>query len=733
MLIFFLFNLLISLYDSFPLLENFNEIINNFNIGFKLNFDFFTIFIYFFFSWFLVCFLFACFDFYFLKENARIEIPMLLFLVFTSGLFLISSNELIEIFILLECITFSAYVLVGFEKKNKLSSISGIRYLIIGSIPSSFLILGFCFFYQDFGSLFRDNIEINLNTFFSLENLTQNFLENATLHDLSNESNSEALKFVNSKTLNKENYSENFDWISSLEIEELPWTKLAFFESYKPATFLKDISPVLNEDIILVLSGKPLFLEPEYNERVHSLELFNMHNKLHGKKTLPDLLTEFIDRQERNEDAQINWRPELNTVKGFINLIPANSLEFKNISSDSGEYPKYLSIPFADLSENEEAFANYYSLICNLVINKQVIHIEEYESFKEVKEKFLPNNINFEQLNSYKNLEEIVTKQKETSNTKKEFIESSIFGGFININEDEIWNFINSSFNFYFFQDNINILAQLGLLLILINFLFKVTAAPFHVWAPTIYHGTSTSIVFFLTSFIKIIMFSFFILIFSTTFYTMKYIWGLVILISSVLSFIVGMLGAFSEKYLKKFIIYSSIGHVGFLLMGLPFFLLEGSSITINYLIVYVLSSIIFWYGILLIKERLRFITDLRFLIWSDFFLRLIFSLNIFSLSGLPPLAGFFVKFDIFYHIISSSNFIFAAFVFFMTVINFFYYLRLIKIMHFENFSYEKQYFKYDSIKLFLISFFIHILLLIPFMFDSKIWGLVFENLNSIF
>ena len=777
MVIFFLFNFIFSLYEHIPLLGELDNFIKNYNVGIQLTIDFFTKFSYLFFSFFFIFFLVACFDYFFLQENARIEYIILTFFIYLAGIFLVSSKELIEIFILLECITFCAYVLVSFERKNKSSSISGIRYLIIGSIPSSFLILAFCFLYYDLGSLIRENIELNLNSFFLIENVSNFFIEDLLYESFINE-----IPIISLDTFSIEDCLENFNWISSEEIKHIIFNKeFNKIESYNNIEEHKNFNffNIFNEPFVLKISEKPLILDSEFTDRQSSLKLVEnfRHNVNSSHIPLHETLEDI--NFEKNVINQ-NDNFESSDIKGFINILPANSMTFSN---NVGQNIEFITIPIpAEIEKDSNVYQNYISLITSLYEQE---NMQEYQINEDLKikgpsqyrlndfiietlsiseQEYIQDSlIDNEVLNLIENLNNDILEnslqEKENEDISSyieqhdnmmyllekehegagmfEIDESFLFNEIEEVSnkniENDFDNFVNSSFNFYFFYDNVNLLIQLSIILILINFLFKVTGAPFHVWAPTIYHGTSSSIVFFLTSFIKIIMFIFFILIFSTTFYTMKYIWGLVILISSILSFLSGMLGAFSEKYLKKFIIYSSIGHVGFLLMGLPFFILEGSSVTINYLIVYILSSIILWYSILLIKERLRFLTDLRYLIWGDFFLRLIISLNIFSLSGIPPLAGFFVKFDIFYHIISSSNFIFVAFVFFMTVINFFYYLRLVKIIHFENYSYEKKYLKYDSTKLFFISFFIHILLLLPFMFDATIFNLIFQNLNSIF
>jgi NADH:ubiquinone oxidoreductase subunit 2 (subunit N) len=99
-------------------------------------------------------------DYMMLKENYRVEYPLLFYLIFISGICLFLSNDLISILLSLECITFLGYILVGFDKVKRLSASSGIRYLILGSIPSAFLVIGLSFIYYNFGIFAKDALEI---------------------------------------------------------------------------------------------------------------------------------------------------------------------------------------------------------------------------------------------------------------------------------------------------------------------------------------------------------------------------------------------------------------------------------------------------------------------------------------------------------------------------------------------------------------------------------------------
>jgi NADH:ubiquinone oxidoreductase subunit 2 (subunit N) len=112
---------------------------------------------------------------------------------------------------------------------------------------------------------------------------------------------------------------------------------------------------------------------------------------------------------------------------------------------------------------------------------------------------------------------------------------------------------------------------------------------------------------------------------------------------------------------------------------------------------------------LLYLKTKTKFLTNLQSILVNSAILNLIFSLNIFSLAGIPPFGGFFVKFDILINLILSSNYIIGFFLLLITVINFFYYLRLIKIIYFENNNFKVIYNIIDTLKLLLIIFIIYL------------------------
>ncbi len=234
-------------------------------------------------------------------------------------------------------------------------------------------------------------------------------------------------------------------------------------------------------------------------------------------------------------------------------------------------------------------------------------------------------------------------------------------------------------------SDTVMYLMLAAVVLVFFNFLFKLTAAPFHFWAPSIYGKAPIASVTFLSIFSKAMIFFaltkfLFVLFHSYTFILLPFF-----LIVSVLSVLFGMIGAFSEKGIKRFFVYSSMGHVGFMLLGLSLSTREGLSATFHYLPVYIITSFIMWFILLDLGEEKNQLIHFSVLKNSNSLLAMIFSLIIFSMSGIPPLGGFFVKLDILSALLESSRFYTNFLLLFFTVASFFYYLRVVKIIFFDK------------------------------------------------
>lgn len=255
--------------------------------------------------------------------------------------------------------------------------------------------------------------------------------------------------------------------------------------------------------------------------------------------------------------------------------------------------------------------------------------------------------------------------------------------------QQELSNFFNEAYNLNWEDvmagaSNFSTITILALFLLFFNLLFKITAAPFHFWAPSVYGKAPVATVTFLSIFSKgMVFFGLFKLLF-TVFYSFRVITIPFLLFCSVISVLFGMIGAFSERVIKRFFVYSSMGHVGFMLVALSLSTFDGITATFHYLPVYIITSFLMWFILLHMGRDKNHLTHFTGLKNSDPLLALIFALVIFSMSGIPPLGGFFVKLDVLIALLDSSRFYTNYLLLFFTVASFFYYLRVVKIIFFD-------------------------------------------------
>lgn len=234
--------------------------------------------------------------------------------------------------------------------------------------------------------------------------------------------------------------------------------------------------------------------------------------------------------------------------------------------------------------------------------------------------------------------------------------------------------------------------CELGMVFLLVGFLFKITAVPFHMWSPDVYEGAPTPVTAFFLIVPKAALFGVFLRIFSESFYDFILPWQKILLVSSIASMILGSVAALSQTRIKRLLAYSSIGHVGYLLAGFACGTIEGIQALLIYLFVYIFMNINMFALILsgLRREhlqlvpRMKYITDLAFLAKTNPVLALTFTITLFSMAGIPPLAGFYSKAYLFFAALSSNLYLVAVIGVLCSVLSCFYYIRLVKIMYFE-------------------------------------------------
>ena len=261
-----------------------------------------------------------------------------------------------------------------------------------------------------------------------------------------------------------------------------------------------------------------------------------------------------------------------------------------------------------------------------------------------------------------------------------------------------------------------------GIVFILVGLAFKISAVPFHMWAPDVYEGSPTSVTLFFTMVPKIAALTVFIRFLYVPFLNLIDQWQMIIIFLSIASMLFGAVAAIGQTNIKRLIAYSSIGHIGYTLAGLATGSNEGIQSSIIYITIYVIMNLALFSCLLMLKRNDEYyenIEDLSGLSKNHPLLSLSMLIILFSLAGIPPLAGFFAKFYIFMAVIEQSMYFLAIVGLLSTVIAAFYYLRIIKIIYFDK---EKE--KYDSDHSFWIKFsltFSTILILLYFIFPSQL------------
>jgi NADH-quinone oxidoreductase subunit N len=282
--------------------------------------------------------------------------------------------------------------------------------------------------------------------------------------------------------------------------------------------------------------------------------------------------------------------------------------------------------------------------------------------------------------------------------------------------------------NLYLFFSELNLetlalstLIEKGLFFIAVAFFFKVAAAPFHMWSPDVYEGSPTSSTIFFAVIPKIALFSIFLRLFQTIFGIFDETFLLVLIIVSISSVFVGSFVTLRQKKLKRLLAYSSISHVGYLLLAFSANSLEGTQSLFFYLIVYMITSLCLWSVVVSLNtsinlEKSKTLADLASISNTNKILGFTGMMAFFSLAGVPPLAGFFAKMEIFISALSASLFFVSLVVILSSFISSFYYIRLIKTMYFEVKKKNTFYFQVNTFSsltmglglLFLFFFFIN-------------------------
>ena len=316
----------------------------------------------------------------------------------------------------------------------------------------------------------------------------------------------------------------------------------------------------------------------------------------------------------------------------------------------------------------------------------------------------------------------------------KYFVLSALSSGLLLYGCSLIYGFTGST-NFNLIANNLNTndyALTFGIVFVIVGLAFKISAVPFHMWAPDVYEGSPTSVTLFFTMVPKIAALTVFIRFLYVPFLNLIGQWQTILIFLSIGSMIFGAIAAIGQTNLKRLVAYSSIGHIGYALAGLTTGSNEGVQSSIVYITIYIIMNLGLFSCLLMMKRNNKYyeeIEDLSGLSKNHPLLSLSLLIILFSLAGIPPLAGFFAKFYIFTSVLEQSMYSLAVIGLLSTVVAAFYYLRIIKVIYFDK---EKN--KYDTDHSIWLKFsltFSTLLILAYFIFPSPLIEVV-SRINII-
>ncbi|MGI8854062.1 MAG: NADH-quinone oxidoreductase subunit NuoN [Methyloceanibacter sp.] len=226
-----------------------------------------------------------------------------------------------------------------------------------------------------------------------------------------------------------------------------------------------------------------------------------------------------------------------------------------------------------------------------------------------------------------------------------------------------------------------------GLVFLMAGFAFKISAVPFHMWTPDVYEGAPTPVTAFFAAAPKLAAMALTVRVLIAAFPAVTLEWQQIVVFLSIASMGLGAFAAIGQTNIKRLMAYSSIGHMGYALVGLAAGTPEGVQGVIVYLAIYLVMTLGTFACILAMRRGGRMIEDidqLSGLSRTSPFMAFMLALLLFSLAGIPPLAGFFAKFYVFLAAIHAGLYTLAVIGVLLSVVGAYYYLRIVKLMYFD-------------------------------------------------
>jgi NADH-quinone oxidoreductase subunit N len=233
-----------------------------------------------------------------------------------------------------------------------------------------------------------------------------------------------------------------------------------------------------------------------------------------------------------------------------------------------------------------------------------------------------------------------------------------------------------------------NIGLIIGLVFLLVGIAFKVSAVPFHMWTPDVYEGAPTPVTAFFAAAPKVAAMALLMRVALAGFAGIKPQWQQVVTALSIASMVLGAFAAIGQSNIKRLLAYSAIGNIGYALIGLAAGSPEGARGVIIYLVIYVAMTLGAFACVLAMRRSDAMVEDideLSGLAQNNLAMASILAILLFSLAGIPPLAGFFAKFYVFVAAVKEGLWALAVIGVLASVVGAYYYVRIVKIMFFDE------------------------------------------------
>ncbi len=237
-------------------------------------------------------------------------------------------------------------------------------------------------------------------------------------------------------------------------------------------------------------------------------------------------------------------------------------------------------------------------------------------------------------------------------------------------------------------QSHASLGVVFGLVFVLAGLAFKISAVPFHMWTPDVYEGAPTPVTTFFASAPKMAAMAILLRVAMTAFPGVAPDWRQIVTFLSIASMALGAFAAIGQTNIKRLMAYSSIGHMGFALVGLAAGTVEGAHGVVVYMAIYLVMTLGTFAGILSMRREGAYvedIADLSGLARTNAPMAFFLGAMMFSLAGIPPLAGFFAKFYVFAAAMKADLYGLAVIGVLMSAVGAYYYLRIVKIMYFDE------------------------------------------------